>query len=75
MCYQITEFPRAETDLLIVHRSADIGRRNLLQGPGELMLKNVRGEVCEMFERGMRSLYVYMCECVYSMYVFMCLNT
>lgn len=34
MCYQTTQFPGAEADLLVVHRSAALGRSNLLQGPG-----------------------------------------
>lgn len=79
MCYQITQFPRAETDLLIVHRSADTGRRNLLRGPGWLMLKYVHGEGCEMFEKGIYAIYVCACVCVsvdiICMYVLMCLNT
>lgn len=80
MCYQITQFPRAETDLLIVLRSADTGRRNLLQGLGWLMLKYVHGEGCEVFGKGIyMPLYVCSCVCVsvdiICIYVLMCLNT
>jgi len=72
MCYQTTPFPGAETDLLVLHRIADEGRSNLLQGLGWFMLKYVCVEACEIFGggregEGIPHKRIY--ECMYNMHV------